>query len=404
MPKARTSSPPRSHLPESSRRRPLQRACDLPAQSDMPGPAAPDYGARTLGAVLPGVAAALGRPTLLPAFDLPTADRVCIVLVDGLGHQLLAESAADAPFLASLSESVLRVGCPSTTATSMGSFGTGLQPGRHGLVGYQVMDPDRGLLLNELRWHPDVDPLRWQPNQTVFEHLVSFGVNCSSIGNPEFAGSGLTEAALRGPDFIGIDKLHDRVDAAAATMNEPGLTYLYWGQVDGAGHLHGVQSRNWRRALREIDEAVKRLARLLPKGTLLLVTGDHGMIDVPHHLRVDLADRPDLQPGIAVLGGEPRFAQVYCRAGAGEDVAGRLAATFGDRAWVRTREDAIAQGWFGSVESRVVGRIGDVIVAGNEPYAFVDSRTASAHELKLIGQHGSLTDAEQIVPLLHHVC
>ncbi len=326
----------------------------------------------------PGIAAALGWPTSLPAVELPSAERVCIVLVDGLGHQLLAENAAEAPYLAGLAGSTLRVGCPSTTATSMGSFGTGLQPGRHGLVGYEVMDPDRGVLLNELRWDPDVDPLRWQPNQTVFEHLLSCGVNCYSIGNPEFAGSGLTVAALRGPEFIGIDKLHERVDAAAAILTEPGLVYLYWGQLDGAGHLEGVRSRKWRRALREIDGAIERLARMLPNGTLLLVTGDHGMIDVPHHLRVDLADRPDLQPGIAVLGGEPRLAQVYCTTDAGPDVAGRLSAAFGDRAWVRTKEQAIADGWFGSVDSRVVGRIGDVIVAGNEPFVFVDSRTATS--------------------------
>ncbi len=366
----------------------------------MTTPVAPAYGPGTLGAVLPGAAASLGVPTGLPALELPTADRVCVVLIDGLGQQLLAENATDAPFLATMSGSVLRVGCPSTTATSVGSFGTGLPPGRHGLVGYQVMDPDRGVLLNELRWDPDVDPRRWQPYPTVFEQLTAAGLTCTSVGNPEFSGSGLTEAALRGARFIGVDKLHDRVDAVVQTLREPGLAYLYWGQVDAAGHLHGARSRNWRRALREIDEAITRLARLLPTGTLLLVTADHGMVDVPHHLRVDLAEQADLQSGIEILGGEARFAQAYCSPGAGPEVAARLSAAFGARAWVRTREEAIAEGWFGTVDQRVVGRIGDVIVAGIVPFAFVDSRTASEHELKLIGQHGSLTDDEQLVPLL----
>src|ERR1700712_2551084 len=141
MPKATTSWPTRSHLPGFSRRRPRRPACDLPLHPRMTPPAAPDYGPQTLGALLPGIAAALGRPPPLPAVELASASRGCIVLVDGLGHQLLAANATDAPFLASLPESVLQVGCPSTTATSMGSFGTGLNPGRHGLVGYQVMDP-----------------------------------------------------------------------------------------------------------------------------------------------------------------------------------------------------------------------------------------------------------------------
>ena len=364
------------------------------------GLSVPQYGLGNLGAVLPGVAAALGAPTTKPAVPLPEATRVCVVLIDGLGLRLLAENAGDAPFLATLPGDVLHVGCPSTTATSMGSFGTGLHPGEHGLVGYLVMDPDRGVLLNELRWDPEVDPLLWQPHETVFEHLMAAGVSCTAVGNPEFKGSGLTVAALRGAEFVGVDRLHDRIDAAVATLSSPGLTYLYWGQVDGAGHAHGTQSRQWRRALREIDEAMKRLARLLPAGTLLLITADHGMVDVPHALRVDLATRPDLQPGIEVLAGEPRFAQAYCTPGTAPAVAIRLQDAFGERAWVRTRDAAIAEGWFGPVGRRVAARIGDVVVAASETFAFVDSRTATAGELKLIGQHGSLTDEEQLVPLL----
>jgi predicted AlkP superfamily pyrophosphatase or phosphodiesterase len=369
----------------------------------MTGPSAPRYDAGHLAAVLPGVAAAVGSPTALPAVDLPSASRVCVVLIDGLGSRLLDENASDAPFLASLHGQVLVAGCPSTTATSLGSFGTGMSPGQHGLVGYLVMDPDRHMLLNELRWDPEVDPLRWQPHPTVFDHLVATGVPCTAIGNPEFAGSGLTVAALRGPAFVGQDNLSDRIDAAVAALARPGVAYLYWGEVDAAGHLYGTHSRNWLRALREIDEAMKRLARLLPAGTLLLITADHGMVDVPYDLRVDLAGRTDLQPGIEVLAGEARFAQAYCSRGSGPEVAARLADAFGSRAWVRTRDEAITAGWFGPVEERVHGRIGDVVVAATDRFAFVDSRTTPDSELRLIGQHGSLTDHEQLVPLLQYI-
>jgi hypothetical protein len=369
----------------------------------MTSPLAPVYDASALGALLPGVAASLGVATSLPSVALPPAERVCVVLIDGLGDRLLTDNASDAPFLASLQRSVLRAGCPSTTATSMGSFGTGLPPGRHGLVGYQVMDPHRGVLLNELRWDPAVDPYAWQPYPTVFEILVSAGVACTAIGNPEFKGTGLTVAALRGPNFVGLEKLHDRVNAAVAALAQPGLAYLYWGQVDTAGHVNGVRSRGWLSTLREVDEAVARLARLLPTGTLLVVSADHGMVDVPPGFRVDLADRRDLQTGIDVLAGEARFAQAYCSAGAAASVAARLTDAFGSRAWVRTREQAIAAGWFGPVDDRVLGRIGDVVIAAAEQFVFVDSRTAAAHELKLIGQHGSLTDDEQVVPLLQYI-
>jgi hypothetical protein len=372
-------------------------------------PVVPRYDSESLTAVLPGVALALGVPMELPAVALPAARSVCVVIVDGLGRQLLEAETSRAPFLASLlpGSLTLGAGCPSTTATSMASFGTGLPPGRHGLVGYEVMDPDRGVLLNELRWHPDTDPLAWQPYPTVFETLVGQGVSVTQIGNPEFFGSGLTTAALRGGGFVGTKRLPDRVDAAVDLLRaaEPALVYLYWGDVDAAGHQFGWRSRNWRQALRRTSQELARLARRLPPGTLLLVTADHGMIDVPHQDRLDLADFPELTEGIAVLGGEGRFAQAYCEPNADPaTVAGQLRAEIGERAWVRTRDEAIAEGWFGPVDDRVRGRIGDVIVAGIEPFTLVDSRTATPHVLKLIGQHGSLTAAEQLVPLLIHQC
>jgi Type I phosphodiesterase / nucleotide pyrophosphatase len=398
-------------------------------------PLIPRYDVTGLGAVLPGVALALGFDVHLPAVSLPVslspaARRVCVVLIDGLGQLLLTEQAKSAPFLASLlsTGTVLMAGCPSTTATSLGSFGTGLCPGRHGLVGYEVMDPDRGVLLNELKWDPATDPVSWQPYQTVFQILAECGVAVTQIGNPEFYGSGLTTAALRGGEFIGVKGLPARVDAAVGLLAGPGpaLVYLYWGEVDGAGHVYGRRSAQWRRALRHVDRELARLARRLPTDTLLVITADHGMVDVPHANRLDLADHPALGAGVIVLGGEARFAQLYCGAttsgvekatdqggpesNAGLDspvgsedvrrIADRFIEAVGDRGWVRTRQEAITAGWFGAVDERVRNRIGDIVVAANGAFALVDSRTARPTVLRLIGQHGSLTADEQLVPLL----
>jgi hypothetical protein len=366
-------------------------------------PDVPIYGERTLGAVLPGVAAALGVPTGLPALSFPASRSACVVLLDGLGLELLADAGAEAPFLSGLLDgSGLLAGCPTTTATSMGSFGTGLTPGVHGLLGYEVLDPDRGVLLNELKWDAGTDPLRWQPHPTVFGTLVAAGVEVTRIGNPEFRDSGLTAAALRGGNFIGAKRLHSRVDAAVEVLggHRPALAYLYWGDVDAAGHAHGWRSPEWRRALRHADREMARLARKLPKDTLLVLTADHGMVDVPHRDRVDLAEEPVLARGVRLLGGESRFAQLYCEPGAAPGVMRRMAETFGDRAWVLDRAAAIAAGWFGPVTRRNLGRIGDVLVAAAGSFALVDSRTAAPQVLRLIGQHGSLTTAEQRIPLL----
>jgi hypothetical protein len=364
----------------------------------------PRYDVGALGALLPGAAAALGVPTGLPAVDLPSTSAVCIVLIDGLGARLLAESADIAPFLAGLAQapgSVLRAGCPTTTATSMASFGTGLPPGRHGLVGYEVLDPARGVLLNELRWSPATDPLAWQPFPTIFELATESGVAVTRIGNPEFVDSGLTVAAHRGGAFVGRKALADRVTAALDALTaERSLVYLYWGDVDAAGHVHGWRSPQWEAEVMLVDRAMADLAGRLPRGAVLVISADHGMVDVPHARRLDLAAAPGLRRGVAILGGEPRLAQLYCHPGAAPEVAARFADVLGDRAWVRTRDEAIVAGWFGPVDDRVGPRIGDVLIAARGDFALVDSDVTARLILGLIGQHGSLTDDEQLVPLL----
>ena len=365
----------------------------------------PDYDGEVLGRVLPAAAALLG--VLLdgrPDWDLPAADQVCVVLVDGLGYEVLADSRTRAPFLkGQLAESrVLRAGFPTTTAASMGSFGTGRPPGQHGLVGYEMLDPDRDRLINGLKWDDDVDPERWQVYPTVFEQLDRAGIPSVRVGPLRFNGSGLTNAALRGGSFVAATKLRDTCDAAvhALTSGIAKLVYLYWGGVDYAGHTHGWRSRSWRDAVAEFDRAMSSLYRGLPAGTVLLITADHGMLDLDHAHRHDLAQTPRLLTGVRHIGGETRCLQLYVEPGATEQVAAGFAAEFGELVWVRTRDEAIEQGWFGPVDAHVRPRIGDVLVAAAGDFGLVDSRVVDPKVLRLVGQHGSLTEAEQLIPLI----
>jgi len=369
-----------------------------------PGLLAPAYDAHGLTSVLPAVLASLVDHETTAAGTLPPGRRAVVVLVDGLGDDLLRQRSGHAPFLRGLLPRARRLlaGFPSTTATSMGSFGTGLPPGSHGLVGYQVLVPERDLLLNELSFDVAVDPRRWQPHETVFEQAVAAGVAVTRIGPGFFDGSGLTTAALRGGAFAAAQSLSDRVDAAVAALRAAprALVYLYWGDLDKVGHVSGCQSLEWGDELESIDAALGQLAARIPADTALYVTGDHGMLDVPFDRRLDLAYDEELASGVRHAGGEPRSPQLYCEPGAAADVLATWGERLGDQALVLGRDEAVALGWFGAVEARVLPRIGDVVVAMVAQAAVVDSRTARPQVLALLGMHGSLTSAEIAVPLL----
>ncbi len=373
----------------------------------------PDYGGLCLDAVLPAVAGAVGAelgPERAARADearallgLPAAERVCVVLVDGLGEQLLAERRGHAAFLRGhlAGAQTLTVGYPSTTAASMGLFGTGCGAGRTGLAGYTVRNPATGRLANLVSWEGAEDPLTWQSEDTWFSLMAQGGTPVVSVGPAGFAGSGLTLAALRGARYVSAETLSDRVDVAVRELARPGVVYLYWGDVDKAGHKDGWQSGAWGDALSEVDRELARLARRLPPGTLLLVTADHGMVDVDPDRLVDVALTPGLREGVALVAGEPRASHVHVEAGTDPvAVRDRWREVLGAAAWVLGREEAITQGWFGPVVPAVLPMIGDLVVAARGTSGVVDSRTQTPHSLLLRGMHGSLTAGEMYVPLV----
>ncbi len=368
-------------------------------------PLLPGYGRSTLADLSRSVLASLGVPGEDNALGLPAVRRACLLVVDGLGWDLLRAHRSAAPFLAGLMETGcwLAAGFPSTTVTSLGSLGTGRPPGQHGLLGYQVRIPT-GQLLNALRWDKNVDPVAWQPGSTIFERAAAAGIGAFRVAAGAFRQTGLSTAAMRGADYHPAETLGALVaSSAAALASVPrGLVMVYTGDLDSTGHAWGCTSPAWRFQLAHVDRLAEQLAGAIPAGTALHITADHGMVDVPPSRRTDADLIPALREGVAVLGGEGRARHVYAVPGASADVLATWQATLGDNAWTVSRDEAIEAGWFGPVEPAMADRIGDVVAAARGPSAVVATVT-EPRESRLIGMHGSLTPSEQRVPLLTHL-
>ncbi|MGJ3190224.1 alkaline phosphatase family protein [Paenarthrobacter sp. FR1] len=376
-------------------------------------PSAPLFGSKSIAEVFTSSAAALGVPGFTNQLQLPSAQRVCVVLADGLGRNLLKQKSSHTPFLRSVLAGGQRnvpqwidSAFPSTTAASLASLGTGLPAGQHGMVGYDVLDPAQDKVVNLLgNWDPLVDPAKWQPHATVFERVAS-ELDVVTVSLPQFGNSPMTQAALRGSRFVGGTTLHARTAAAAEAMSggEKSLMYFYVNELDKAGHRYGCQSDRWEHQLEELDSTVKRLSATLPTGTTILLTGDHGMLDVPESQRLDYSADESLVAGVRHTAGEPRMVHLYLEPDATEAHRDSLIAAwrrrFGERIWVFTRGQASEAGLFGTVRPEVAPRIGDVMIAARDTLALYDTRRARPASLEVVGQHGSLTKAEREVPLL----
>jgi hypothetical protein len=383
-----------------------------------PDLAVPRYGEATLADVLPGAAAALGVPVdrgRLPGDPLGLATalggprRVAVLLIDGLGSDLLRAHADLAPTLSGLARPVgdLSAPCPSTTPVSLATLGTGLPPGSHGILGFVTLVPgEQGAngedrLLNHVLWRDDPDPDVWQRSPTVFEQAEAAGVPTTAVGPFAYTGSGLTRAVYRGAEYPGSVSHGDLVarvlHSLAATPRA--LVCGYIPELDLTGHVRGIDSAAWRAQLVLVDRVVEQLVDGLPDDAALLVTADHGMLDVPADTRVDLDEEPAFSEGVRVLAGEPRARYVHAEAGAQDDVLARWRELLGHRAWVAGRDEAMASGIFGPVDDALAARIGDVVALARGTWAFTTPRREPGPS-RLVAFHGSLTATELAIPLL----
>lgn len=369
----------------------------------------PAYGSGSLAEILPSALAAAGGP-LLPdqpdplglAAALGAPRRVAILLVDGLGWHQLPVAAPFAPTLASLDGRPLTAGFPSTTPTSLVTLGTGVPPGAHGVVGFFLNVPGTDRVLSHIRWDADPDPVEWQPVDPVFVRAAAAGVAATVVSRPEFEGSGLSVAAYRGATFRGATGPDDVASAVlqALSSSPRALVYAYHGDVDRTGHNHGIDSPQWREAVAGVDRMVRMIAEGLPSDAALLVTADHGQLNIPADRRIDMADDPRLRAGVAVVAGEPRVRYLHAAPGATADVLAAWRAVLGPAAWVGGREEAIEAGWYGRVSAEHARRIGDVVAICRDDWVVLATGLEPAPIARMVAFHGSHTPAEMEIPLL----
>ena len=350
-------------------------------------------GLASIDPALPGAsaqaAASLGMET--------GAHQLLLILVDGLGYELIEEYVGHTPTLRRVRGDVrsIHTVVPSTTAAAITAFGTGERPGATNMVGFSVAYG--GTVMNLLAMEGGPAPSEWQPVPTYFERLAAADVASAVVSPARFAGSGLTGAALRGARHVPAETLDERVSAALRELRAgTPVVYLYWSEIDHAGHGSGVGSDSWIAHLEEFDAGLARLLRSLPAGVRTVMTADHGMIHVDASQIVDVASTPALREGVRVVAGETRAVHVHADAGRADEVEARWRDVLGESAWIVSGEAISAL--IGAGEGAAL--IGDFLVLARGRGGVVDSRTQSASAIAMPGVHGSLTSTEMRIPVV----
>lgn len=396
-----------NHVKMAAMTKPFDQAADLTL---------PDYGGGGLVNLMSSIATALGATSpyaplhSLPPAELAGARHVVLLVIDGLGlDYLLSHDGALRRHLRGELTSVF----PSTTASAIPTFLTGLAPQQHGLTGWHMYFREIGAIAAPLpfRLRAGRHSLRAAgvSAQQLFGLTPLFDrvpLPCHVVSPNAIIHSDFNVALSGRARRHGYATLQEMTDILAGLLkreNPRSYVHAYWPQHDSLAHEYGIGSEAVAEAFEALDEAFGRLLdEIQGSGSIVVVTADHGFIDTSPGDTIDLADHPGLRETLLLpLCGEPRLAYAYLRAGCATQFEDVVLARLGEGVRLLRSEDVLQKGWFGPGEAhlRLRDRIGDYVLIPRRQTILRDWLAGEPHHVH-IGVHGGMSESEMRVPLV----
>ncbi len=320
---------------------------------------------------------------------IPEASTYVLCLFDGLGAGQLKHRAARP--LKEAMQATLDSPFPATTTVSLSVLATGLPPSQHGLLGYQSWLPELQVVANTIHWtnlggqkldYPLSDFL---PSPNLAERLTEAGVETVTIQPAHFHDTALTKVLFRGTRFEGIYTAGEWADAVTQLAAVPNrLIVAYLPNVDYAAHVAGQQSDDYAEAMTTIAQAWTAMDARLPANAVAVGTADHGHMDFPKHKQYKIA-REDHNGRVFFGDGRAMFVK-----GDGASLATRIPAT-----WVPIDEMIH---WWGPEPRHpdLDARLPDGVLVADDDVLLLHKHSDD----RMVGNHGALTDAERLIPLM----
>ncbi len=352
--------------------------------------------------------------------------RVVVLIVDAMGWNLLQSEKESLEGLLGRTAviSTLTSIFPSTTAAALSSFWTGTAPAQHSLIGLRLFFPEHATAAQMLSFtplfgkYPDalidagLSPDVFLQTPGFAEQLQQSGIPTYSFKGVEIVDSALSKMHGRGVEHsIGIQSVADMLVQIRQTLEDnPGKPmYIngYWPSIDSLSHIHTWQGASVRAELRAIFAQLQRelldvLSRAAAKDTALFIVADHGQALTPASQHIALDDHPTLKQMLFMRPiGEPRVAYLYVKHGQQKNVIEYINQHLSHAMVAVDADDALTAGLFGPkpFAPNIKERVGDVVVIMRKGYVLLTSKETKKAG-KLIGRHGSMTQAEMEVPWL----
>lgn len=382
------------------------------------GCTAPNFNGANLLNLAATVDAAVGSAPAYPLLAdarlrdaILAARHLVLWLIDGLGVEPL-RALAPGGALAGAQRAEIEAVFPSSTAPTLVTLTTGRSPAAHAVPEWFLWFDELGAIYRSLpldtrdpagRGPPLDDAAKLYPQPSLMSRArrPCFAVLPAPIADSPF--SRYAHGRARRIAFGGEDGFIEAITRSVDASRDGSYVYAYTDAFDQTAHEFGVASDKALAVVRRLDRWFERLAEALAaRGALLVVTSDHGFIDVPPQLRFQLDSFPELAACLQrPLCGGPRTPFVYVRPQYADEFAARVEQSLGTHFVAVPSGSLIDAGWFGPdpAEPRLRRRVGTHVLLPRTGAYLVD-HLPGEYLSPLIGVHGGMSSAERRVPLI----
>jgi hypothetical protein len=343
-------------------------------------------------------------------------DHLVLVMADGLGMSAVRAMDPDSFIARHVAAELLTV-FPSSTPVVLTSLATGAWPAQHGVPAWHVYLEEIDAVSTIIKYvrrsdEKDLSELGMdtQAAYPLPSMMESLEWDTASYLPKSLVGSAFSTYTSGRSPHIGYEKLGDAVGAIEARVTLAStntVTNLYIPDVDFSSHVAGTASPMAQAAAAGVDRALASLAKALPRGAKIVMTADHGLVD---YTADEVYAITPSDPLMGYVEHEPwgtgRTLTFACKPGSEVEFAGQFRERFGEGFYLLTIEELTELELYGPgpMSPVTVRRLGTHMAISRGAwlldYDYPKVRHEPQEEHEPVSQHGGLTPAEMVVPLV----
>jgi len=342
--------------------------------------------------------------------DKITNNNILLIQVDALAYNYLKKYGKNM-FMNKYCKGKITSIFPTTSPAAAPCFLTGQTAGEHGMLGHTLYIKELGGMVRALRnkGRGGAD-LKMKPMKSLYDFKSvcdRIKVSSYTFFDEKIVDTELDTILSGKAKRVGIKDakdMFDKINGILDSDKKRKFMFALWSEHDYLLHDHRSKSNKVLDNLKMFDKLLKEfVSNIKGTDTMVIVTADHGMIDVPDNKMIWISDHPKLKECLRwTMNGQQRYLYCHIKKDKKEEFVSYVKKNLPCK--ILSTQEILDMKLFGlfSYHKDIKNRIGDYVLIPRDDYAFYDLSPGEERDSYGLnyGDHGGLSSDEMFVPLI----